>query len=1273
MKLNGESSNLSLEQVQQFNKTLSAIKDLPAQQEEIIKRVLQGETEIGELRLSFLEQHFDTYSKKLDEIVARKKSDLNDIFLILDSKLSSSYKKLSSDIDKIKEQLEDISTESADTQQKPQKDSSSTNVKALADTVLSTLADAYKKENEARAKILGSGNNELLALEKQYQEQRYAQLKQHLDNIVNIASDAQNKQIAELGISREQESEAGYAPERLNTAAQYANLVTESIFKEISLLSEEARATRSEWKAAGQQESQNENLQKLISGSEQAASGASDVAHTDSIGEDIDYSQPYNKPEGISAGDADTGVHVDIPEADSNLDNAVNLFSNIIEFINSLSKSGINNLDLDEMPSEQKKLFENQLKKIYEDLAKARKDSEDELTKTQERINALRERAAELELARSEEELDAKTRSSKLQLDLLENVLEAEIRAQTLANQIDLQLSLKDKDASDFSDTRARGINAKRDIEAAEILQKQMDDFRASLDAEAAAKNSGVLTAEAALDNDNAVRERFADYENILAGIKAEKAIAAEDPRAVEANEARKAALIAKLELQAKKENHGVLDALEKQKIKERADREFELSDKNLKRLHKEELKNEKEKQKAEKISHRKATDSIVGASLLHENNLVQHIKDLKKVSDEKTAHGSDGEKLVAALDTAVTAVSGLLTKLDNTIDSIASYKGDIDTRLQGSKNEQSSGSYWSQLTKDMMSVGAVTPYFKQEDFAKNIKSLVDQGISFDLKQRAFLMTIQEKIAGTFNSFDGTMLRLIRIQQEDSTAGRLGMESALNSFLNEMYENTEYLKTVAEGVRSSLQEMESLMSGAEATEVEYQVQKWMGSLYSVGMSQEAVNNIAGALGQIAAGQVDALTNGSGAGNLLVMAANQAGKSISEILTGGLNADETNALLQSAVNYLAGLAKSSEDSRVVQQQLASVYGVKASDLRAAVTLASDVSTDVIAKEALTYDNMIGRLNEMAGTMHLRTSLGEMMQNVWANGQYTLAGSMANNPAAYLLYKTASLLDATTGGINLPAVSVAGFGVDLETTVADLMRVGAISTGVLGSFGSMISGLSNSFSGRAMLSEMGIKEGSGLAVNIRGSGEGISASDINGGGAQTLSGSGYVGNASGSDIKDSTMQEAEDSKDKLMIEAIEEEQAHQIDYINENVLKIYELLDEVTNGKRNFNVKVSGYGLTSTVSSSALIGAQGGVGGQLNVSNGMNSGSGAIGNGGFSSGYGSSGGFSGGSGSSGSGGGVASGGSVGGSASGSASADGGGYNLSRGIDLGGWTMM
>lgn len=117
------------------------------------------------------------------------------------------------------------------------------------------------------------------------------------------------------------------------------------------------------------------------------------------------------------------------------------------------------------------------------------------------------------------------------------------------------------------------------------------------------------------------------------------------------------------------------------------------------------------------------------------------------------------------------------------------------------------------------------SPYIRQSDFSNNIETLISQGIAYNVEQRAFLMTLSDKIATTFNTTDATLLRLVRIQQQDTTASRLGMESALTAFLNNMYETTEYMQGLAESTRSALLEAQSLMSGAAATELEYQVQK----------------------------------------------------------------------------------------------------------------------------------------------------------------------------------------------------------------------------------------------------------------------------------------------------------------------------------------------------------------------------------------------------------------------------------------------------------------
>lgn len=760
------------------------------------------------------------------------------------------------------------------------------------------------------------------------------------------------------------------------------------------------------------------------------------------------------------------------------------------------------------------------------------------------------------------------------------------------------------KDAENLHNTEMK-LEALRHMTQADhqemVMSISITNRQKVLDAELAAQES-LLKAQAQISyyTDPAFAEEITALSNRETEAKYDQADAIKKEEAFQKKRAQ-------LELIYKRKNNGILRAEDEKEIQKRLAKQFKDAKKNEEAIakHRADLtKIESEKANAKE---REELRAGVGAVTAKGASWAE-----RKAAMYDLTHDADGNAdMGKAMSAAILAVSDLAKQLEGQIDEIASHKGAIDTRLQGSGNKKFMGSYWDQLVRDMTSVGAVNPFFKQETFAKNIEELVGKGISFDLKQRAFLMTISDKIASTFDVSNGTLLRLVRIQQEDSTAGRLGMESALNAFLNNMYETSEYLSDVAGSVKSSLEEMEALMAGAEATEVEFQVQKWLGSLYSVGMSQSATQSIADALGKIAAGDIDGLTNG-GAGNLLIMAANDAGLSIADILTDGINSSDTNKLLQAAVNYLAELSESAADNKVVQQQLAGVFGVKASDLRAATNLVLPGSTKSIFGKNMTYENMLGQLANMAGSMASRTSVAEMMTNIWKNGEYTLAGAMASNPVSYLVYKMASVVDDAAGGIDLPFLNVMGFGVDLNTTVSDLMRLAAVGGGILGSLGPMVSGLGSSFSGRAMLNKLGIGTGSGLAAVTRGDGGGGAGSE--GGGSKSTSGSGYVGNSSGSDVKDSTIQESEDSKKQQMIEAKEEEEANQVDVLNQTVIKMYELLEEVASGKSSFAVRVEGYGLTKAGSG----GAQGGVA----ALTGGGGGGGSLGGGGSSGGGSSS---------------------------------------------------
>lgn len=687
-----------------------------------------------------------------------------------------------------------------------------------------------------------------------------------------------------------------------------------------------------------------------------------------------------------------------------------------------------------------------------------------------------------------------------------------------------------------------------------------------------------------------------------MLALELQKKAAEEKEKSARELESQRLAFIDREERKFRRKSGRERTAEEKAELVKLANEKYKLDEKNLAALMKKRLEAETKASKA-------AEGQVVRAdfnTLLHGSTWEEHKEAWNNLTHDETGEKDNSKLYAAATAAMVDALTNYLQKLDKTIDAIGSYKSAIDTRLQGTSEQTLGtygGSYWDQIVKDITSVGAINPFFKQSDFASNVKSLVEQGIAFDLEQRAFLMTIQNKIANTFDVADGTLLRLIRIQQEDTTAGRLGMEAALNSFLNEMYANTEYLQQVADSVRGSLAEMQSLMEGAEAAEVEYQVQKWMGSLYSVGMSDAAVNSISTALGQIAAGQLEGLT-GDGAGNLLVMAASDAGLSIADILTKGIDSDSTNKLLEAVVNYLAEIADSTKDNKVVQQQLADVFGVKASDLRAATNLTTKNSVSAIYDNTIfdgntSYNSMVSYLTSVANSMGDRTSFTEKMTNIWENLQYSMAGGIASNPITFGIYKVANLLDDTVGGIPLPDISLFGSGVALNTTVADIMRVASMAGGIWESFGSLVDGLNNSFSGQAMLNQLGIGSDSGIAITPRGdSGFAIQT----GGGSTSTSGSGYVGNASGSDIENSTMQKTNDSKKQLMIEAKEDAEATELDSLNTTVLKIYELLDDVAHGNSYLRVKVDNYGLTKGSSSAA----QGGVAGVNAITNAANNG-------------------------------------------------------------------
>ena len=516
----------------------------------------------------------------------------------------------------------------------------------------------------------------------------------------------------------------------------------------------------------------------------------------------------------------------------------------------------------------------------------------------------------------------------------------------------------------------------------------------------------------------------------------------------------------------------------------------------------------------------------------------------------------------LAGLYSAVHALGTWLKQFDNQISEIAGYQNKINTRLNGS------GRRWDGTTgiaNRITSVTGSSPYVKTSDVMKNVNDMVATGIAYNVEMRAFLQTVKESVATTFDATNGTLLQLIRIQQADTTASRLGMEAALNSYLNSMFQTTEYLSDVSTSVKSAMYEATSLMTAQTGIAFEYQVQKWLGSLYSVGMSSSSVSNIASALGQLGSGDFSSLS-GSGMQNLLVMAAGRAGLSYGDLLIKGLDESNTNKLLQSMVDYLASIAT---DNRVVQSAYARIFGLSSSDIKAATNLASD--TKSISGRSMGYAKSMLYLNDMMNTMATRVSMGGMLETIWDNIQYSMSEGIASNPALYAIYKAAGLLDELAGGIPIPSIGAFAMGngtqIDLETTVADIMRVGALGGSLLGSIGKLTSSLSANILPGNMLAMLGI--GNTLDSVTRGSVKTL-ASGI------STAASIFRGNQSSGDVYESMMTEGDKQKEEAYERTVNPDEENEEDSdiklkdLNATAQSILEVLESViSGGKINVN--------------------------------------------------------------------------------------------------------
>ena len=431
------------------------------------------------------------------------------------------------------------------------------------------------------------------------------------------------------------------------------------------------------------------------------------------------------------------------------------------------------------------------------------------------------------------------------------------------------------------------------------------------------------------------------------------------------------------------------------------------------------------------------------------------NIDKLKNSRDAAAANGDLVGQLTGALKVALgTGWNKAMSSVDDYLSTYTQNFTSVTTRLQNS------GYTYENINKVFKANTAANPYVRYDKLLTKLNSLVEEGVAKGVAQRAFLGTIAEEVATTFDATQASLLQIVRIQQTDTTAQRLGLEANLTRLFNYYFGDTSYLSQAFDSVQQTLIGTSSQMSADASIEFDYIVQKWLGSLGSVGVDSGTLQTIAEGINYLGTGNVEALSSNSALQNLLVMSANKAGLNYGTILTNGLGINDTNTLLKSLIQYVQEISNS--NNNVVKSAYANLFGVKISDMAAFNNLDSTV-IDQIYQQAMTSNDTISELNWQLGQAGKRYHLSTKIQNLLDNTFMGIGMGVANNAATYGLYKAASMLEAITGGINLPVVSFMGNSFDPKMSLEGLIKTGVVGFSAIGQ---LVSSIGNIFSGSAL---------------------------------------------------------------------------------------------------------------------------------------------------------------------------------------------------------------
>jgi prophage DNA circulation protein len=134
-------------------------------------------------------------------------------------------------------------------------------------------------------------------------------------------------------------------------------------------------------------------------------------------------------------------------------------------------------------------------------------------------------------------------------------------------------------------------------------------------------------------------------------------------------------------------------------------------------------------------------------------------------------------------------------------------------------------------------------------------------------------------------------------------------------------------------------------------------------------------------------------------------------------------------------------------------------------------------------------------------------------------YTAGETLANNPVTALMWKTLTVMEEVTGGIEIPFVNVYGFGLDLNMSVESLLKTGMFGLSALSNVGNMVSSIASG--GGLDLDSWGFKEYTSRGGEFQSTVGGVQS---------TKSGSKTLTSASSSDSKKQALSSTEEDQEE-----------------------------------------------------------------------------------------------------------------------------------------------